>query len=49
LELFLVQEVGKINNLLMTLFPTIITKEILGRNVPLISFVGKIAIVVARR
>jgi hypothetical protein len=33
----------------MSLFPTIITKEILERNVALISFVGRIAIVVARR
>jgi hypothetical protein len=34
---------------MMSLFPTIIIKEILGRNVALISFVGKIATVVARR
>jgi hypothetical protein len=33
----------------MSLFPTIITKEILGRNVALISFLGMIATVVARR
>jgi hypothetical protein len=33
----------------MSLFPTIITKEILGRNVALTSFVGKVATVVARR
>jgi len=33
----------------MSLFPTIITKEILGRDVALISFVGKIAAVVTRR
>jgi hypothetical protein len=33
----------------MSLFPTVITKEILGRNVTLISFMGRIAIVVARR
>jgi hypothetical protein len=33
----------------MSLFPTIITKEILERIVALISFVGKIATVVARR
>jgi hypothetical protein len=33
----------------MSLFPTIITKDILGRNVALTSFVGKIAIVVAKR
>jgi hypothetical protein len=35
--------------LLMSFFPTIITKEIFGRNVALISFVGRIAIVVTRR
>jgi hypothetical protein len=34
---------------MMFLFPIIITKEILERNVALISFVGRIAIVVARR
>jgi hypothetical protein len=33
----------------MFLFPTIITKEIFRKNVALNSFVGKIAIVVARR
>jgi hypothetical protein len=33
----------------MSLFPIIITKEILGRNVALISFVGRITTVVARR
>jgi hypothetical protein len=33
----------------MSLFPTIITKEILRRNVALTSFVGRIAIVVARK
>jgi hypothetical protein len=33
----------------MSLFPTIITKEILRRNVAFISFVGRITIVVARR
>jgi hypothetical protein len=37
------------NNFLMSLFPTIITKEIFGRNVALISFVGKIATVVVIR
>jgi hypothetical protein len=42
-------KLGKTNNFMMSLFPTIITKEILGRNVALISFLGKIAIVVARR
>jgi hypothetical protein len=34
---------------MMSFFPTIIIKDILGRNVALISFVGRIAIVVARR
>jgi hypothetical protein len=33
----------------MSLFPTIITKEILGRNAALINFVGRIAIVVTKR
>jgi hypothetical protein len=33
----------------MSLFPRIITKEILGRNVTLSSFMGMIATVVARR
>jgi hypothetical protein len=42
-------ELGKTDRFLMSLFPTIITKEILGRNVALISFVGRIATVVARR
>jgi hypothetical protein len=43
------QELGKTNSFLMSLFSTIITKEILGRNVAFINFVGKNAIVVARR
>jgi hypothetical protein len=43
------RELGKTDNSLMSLFPTIITKEILGRNVALTSFMGKIAIVVVRR
>jgi hypothetical protein len=33
----------------MSLFPTIITKEFLGRDVALTSFVGRIVIVAARR
>jgi hypothetical protein len=33
----------------MSLFPIIITKEILRRNVAFISFVGRIAIVVTKR
>ncbi len=43
------RELSKTNNFLMSLFPTIITKEILEMNVALTSFVGKIAIVVVRR
>jgi hypothetical protein len=43
------QELGKTNNFLMSIFPTIIIKEILGRNVKLASFVGRIATIVARR
>jgi hypothetical protein len=43
------QELGKIDNFLMSLFPTIITKDIFGRDVALITFVGRIAIIVARR
>jgi hypothetical protein len=42
-------KLGTIDNFLMSLFPTIITKEIFGRNVALTSFVGKIATIVARR
>jgi hypothetical protein len=34
---------------MLSLFPTIITKEILGRNVAFISFMGRITTVVARR
>jgi hypothetical protein len=33
----------------MSLFPTIITKEILRKNVAFTSFMGRIATVVARR
>jgi hypothetical protein len=47
--LLLFRELGKTNNFLMSLFPTIITKEILERNVAFISFVGRIVTVVARR
>jgi hypothetical protein len=46
LELLPFRELGKKNNFLMSLFPTITTKEILGKNT---SFVGRIAILVARR
>jgi hypothetical protein len=42
-------ELGKTNIFLMSFFPTIITKEIFGRNVALTSFMGRIATVVARR
>ncbi len=42
-------ELGKTKNFLMSLFPTIITREILIRNVALTSFVGKIATIVVRR
>jgi hypothetical protein len=48
-KLLLLWELGKIDKFLMSLFPTIITKEILGRNVTLTSFVGRIATIVARR
>jgi hypothetical protein len=47
--LLLFQELGKINNFLMSLFPIIITKKILGKDVTLTNFVGKIAIIVVRR
>jgi len=43
------QELGKTNNFLMSLFLTIITKEILGRIVAHTSFVGRFAIIVVRR
>jgi hypothetical protein len=43
------QELGKIDSFLMSIFPTITTEKILGKNVTLTSFVGKIATVVARR
>jgi hypothetical protein len=43
------QELGETNNFLMSLFPIIITKKIIRRNVALTSFLGKIAIIVARR
>jgi hypothetical protein len=49
LELDSFQELGKTNSFLMSLFPTIITKMILGRNVAFTGFVGKITTVVARR
>jgi hypothetical protein len=43
------RELGKTNNFLMSLFPTILIKEILGRNVTVINFVGKIARIVAKK
>jgi hypothetical protein len=46
---FIPTKLGKTNGFLMSFFPTIITKEILGKNVTLISFVGRIATVVPRR
>jgi hypothetical protein len=49
LELLPFWKLGKTDNFLMSLFPTIITKEILRKNVALNSFVSKIAIVVVRR
>jgi hypothetical protein len=49
LELFLLQELGKIKNFLMSFFPTIIRKEIIGRNAALTCFVGRIATVVVKR
>jgi hypothetical protein len=33
----------------MSLFPTVITKEIFGRNVALTCFVGRIIVIVAKR
>jgi hypothetical protein len=42
-------KLGKTDKFLMSLFPTIITKEILRRNVALTSFVGRIVTVVTRR
>jgi len=44
-----VQELAKTNNFLMSLFPTIIIKEIFGRNVALTSFMGRITTVVVKR
>jgi hypothetical protein len=49
LELLPFWKLGKTNSFMMSLFPTIITKEILGRNVTLTNFMGRIAIVIARR
>jgi hypothetical protein len=43
------RELDKTDSFLMSLFPTTITKEILGRKVALTSFVGMIAIIVVRR
>jgi hypothetical protein len=41
-------ELGKTNTFLMSLFPTIITKEIFGGNVALTNFMGTIARIVVR-
>jgi len=49
LELLPLWELGKTNRFLMSLFPTTITKEILGRNVAFTSFVARIATIVAKR
>jgi hypothetical protein len=49
LELLPFQELSETNNFLMFLFPPIIKKEILRRNVALTYFVGRIAKVVVRR
>jgi len=43
------QELGETNNFLISLFFTIIIKEILRRIVAHTSFVGRIAIIVVRR
>jgi hypothetical protein len=43
------RKLGKKTSFLMSLFPIIIIKDILGRNVALTSFVGRIAIVVTKR
>jgi len=43
------QELGKTNIFLMSLFPTLIIQEVLGKNVAFISFVGKIATKVTRK
>jgi hypothetical protein len=43
------RELGKIDSFMMSLFPIIITKEILIMNVAFISFVGKITTIVAKR
>jgi hypothetical protein len=45
----LFRELGKTNSFLMSLLLTIITKEILGKNIALTSFVGRIVTVIARR
>jgi len=43
------RELEKTNNFLMSFFATVITKEILGRNVALTCFVGRIATIVVKR
>jgi hypothetical protein len=42
-------KLSKIDSFLMSFFPTIITKEILIRDVAFTSFVSRIATIVARR
>jgi hypothetical protein len=49
LELLLLWELSKTNRFLMSFFPTIIIKEVLGRNVAHTSFLGRIATIVTRR
>jgi len=43
------QELGKTDSFPMSFFLTIITKEILGKNVALTNFVGKIVTVIVRK
>ncbi len=49
IEVASVSKLGKTVRFFKSIFPTIITKEILERNVAFISFVGKITTIVARR
>jgi hypothetical protein len=41
-------ELGETNSFLISLFPTIITKEILGKNVTLTTFMGRITTIIVR-
>jgi len=49
IEVAFVPGTWKTNSFLMSLLLTIITKEILGKNIALTSFVGRIVTVIARR